>query len=918
VVSGVTALGRGDELARVDAVLETVREHAASVVVEGDPGIGKSVIWREGVERARARGFRVLLAQPSEFEATLGFAGLGDLLGEAVDRIGALPDPQRRALRVALLHEDASGRPPDARLLGAALLGLLRILADDGPVVVAIDDLHWLDAPTAGALAFALRRVGAEPVGLLGAARTGTVWLPGVDAERLPVGPLDLSTLDKVIRAAVGTALPLPLLRRVEATAGGNPFYALELARALERRAGGSAARDLPLPSTLADVVAERLDALDAGAREAVLATAALSAPTVELVDAVTGSGDAVTRAEQAGVIGIEDDGSRVRLGHPLFGSVAYATAPSAHRRALHARFAELVSAPEDRARHLALAASGPDEVVAAAVEDAARHARGRGAAETAAELGELSVELTPELERSRALARRALAGDCYLGAGDALRAEALLESVVTEMEPGADRARLLWRLGSVKANVGGVAAAYTVYEQALAEADDDHRLAAQIHDRLATWRWIGEGAFAARRHARALVELAEKVREQGLLARAIGAELALEVASGDPFDRARYDRMLALEQQAPDHGVELPGSTLHHQLLTWAGEYDESRVRIGEFLTRARERGETAQILPLWTLGFLDILTADWHAAVALIDRALELVEQGGRAALVPGHLSLRAIAYAHLGDADRAERDAERAIAGATRMGQEIHVLGASTALALLDLSSGQLASAQARYAQIAAAIERRGDRGVGEWWLPDEIEARVGAGDVDEAARRTRHFSEDSERAGLPRFLSLAARCRGLVAAARGELEVAAREYELALEHQAEFSDEYQRARTLFALGSLLRRRQRRSDAHETLAAAVAGFEAVDAARWVARTRAELARIGGRPSSPSGLTATERQIAALVGAGRSNAQVAATLSISPRTVEWNLSKIYRKLHIRSRAELAAHLAGTSGAGH
>jgi DNA-binding CsgD family transcriptional regulator len=482
---------------------------------------------------------------------------------------------------------------------------------------------------------------------------------------------------------------------------------------------------------------------------------------------------------------------------------------------------------------------------------------------------------------------------------------------VLAASPPGPSRARLLWRLGAVKAAVAGPPAAYPLYLQALDEAGDDHRLAAQIHDRLATWRWIGEGARAAEPHARALVELAEEVAGPALLARALGALLALELAQGRGLDRVRYERMIALERESSEHGIELPGSTLHHQLLTWAGAYDESRERVEEFLERARERGDAAQILPLWCLGYVDLVSAEWHGTLDATAKGLELVEQVGRTALVPGYVTLRALALAHLGDVEGATAEAQRGIALAGRSGQEIHALLGHVALGLLDLARGDTWTARARYADVAEAMERRGDSGLGEWWLPDEIEARVAEGDVDEAARRLAPYEGESARSALPRFLAASARCRALIAHARGDADAASAEFDAALGYHDEFADAYQLGRTLLALGSMQRRLNRKALAAETLARAAEQFDAVGAALWAERALVEQARIGGRRAATADLTPTEGRIAELVRAGRTNAEIGRTLSISPRTVEWNLTKVYRKLRVSSRAELAAKLA-------
>ncbi|MFL6069449.1 MAG: AAA family ATPase [Gaiellaceae bacterium] len=903
----VELVGRGAEVGRIEQALDAVETVPQAVLILGPPGIGKTALWRFGIERAREQGTRCLLARPAEAEASLAFSGLGDLLDGAIDVLGRRPGPQRRALRVALLLEEAGDEPVNARALSVALLGLLRELACDGPILVGVDDLQWLDPPSAGALRFALRRIEKEPVAFLAAAR------PSVNFDferltRLTLGPLGLTELDHVVRR-VGMRFPRPVLRRLETVSGGNPFYALELARALARRTEPLLALDaLPLPETLTEAVRERIVALPVDAREALVVASALSSPARDLVTAAVGTPDAVAAAVDAHVLAL--NGDRVRLEHPLLGSVAYALEPPARRRDLHRRLAGLVAGEEERARHLANAADGPDEAVAVVLEAAARNARARGASEVAAELAELAVELTPASEPQAGVQRRALAGDCHFAAGDAHRGEALLEDVAARTPAGVARARVLWRLATVKAAVSGPPSAYPLYLQALEEGRDDLLLCARIHDRLVTWLWIGEGAAAARPHAHALVELAEGSGEAAVLARAIGTVLALDVCQGRPLDDERHEQMLALEREAPDDGAELPGSTLHHQLLTWAGRYEESRMRITHFLQRARERSEASQILPLWCLGYVDALSAEWERSLESVARGLELVEHAGRGALLPPYMSLRAIARAHLGEVDGAVTDGELAISLCERSGQEIHVLVTRAALGVLDLSQGDTRGAHSKFADVAVAVERRGESGLGQWWLPDEIEARVAEGDVDEAVRRLTPFREASVTAGLPRFEAASARCAAVVAFARGDQSGALDEFDAAIAHHERVEDDYQLGRTLLALGSVQRRLLRRAAAAETLDGAVKRFESVGAALWARRAGEERGRIGGRPAATSGLTATELKIAQLVRAGRSNADVARALSISPKTVEWNLSKIYRKLHVGSRTELAAKL--------
>jgi DNA-binding CsgD family transcriptional regulator len=613
--------------------------------------------------------------------------------------------------------------------------------------------------------------------------------------------------------------------------------------------------------------------------------------------------------AREAGVIVLESD--RIRLEHPLLGSVVYADAPPGQRRDVHRCLAGIVRNPEDRARHLAIAADGPDETVAAALELAAGDARARGASQTAAELAELAAELTPGEETEATARRRALAGDAWFEAGDARQAQRLLEEVLRSTPRGPGRARLLWRLGTVKAAAEGPPAAVELYVAALEETEQDRRLHANLQERLATWRWVAEGPLAAEPHARALLEVAEEVGEPGLVARALGTLLFVEVGLGRGLDRERYDRMIALEQSAGEQGVELPGSALHVQILTWAGEYDEARVRIGALVDRARARGDAARIVPEYCLAFLDMRTANWQRSLDKCEELLELAEQTGRDALVPMLLILRAFAGAYLGNVEAARADAVEGGRQAEATGQGTQATISPVPQGLAALSLGEADSAYEIFARLADEQSRRGEAGSAVFWLPDEVEARVACGDLDAAESRLDPFEAHGRERDLPWMLAASARCRGLITFARGDGEAALAQFDRALGEHERYNNRYEVGRTLLARGTVQRRLRQNAAASESLARARGLFEEVSARQWSHRATEELGHIGGRARRTGGLTPTEERVAALVAAGKSNHQVARALHVSPKTVEWNLSKIYRKLRVSSRTELAAKRA-------
>jgi predicted ATPase len=355
--TGSDVVGRERELAALAAFAERGSAGPAALLLEGEAGIGKSTLWLAGVEEARRRGRVVLQARPAEAEAQLAFAGLGDLLeGSPEETIGDLPRPQTDALRVALLLEPPSGSPPDERALGVALLGLLRRLARERPVLVAVDDVQWLDTASARTLEFAWRRLRTEPVGLLLARRAGSHAQSALTlGERVGVPPLSMGAVHRLLHARLGLVLTRPALRRVHEAAGGNPFYALELGRAAKPATG-----EPPLvPEHLPDLVRARLEALPGPTRDALAAAAALVRPTVGLVARAAAGQDALRPALAAHVL--ELDGERIRFSHPLLAAGAYARLDDRGRRRLHGQLAGLVEHDEERWRHLALATHGPD-----------------------------------------------------------------------------------------------------------------------------------------------------------------------------------------------------------------------------------------------------------------------------------------------------------------------------------------------------------------------------------------------------------------------------------------------------------------------------------------------------------------------------------------------------------------------------
>ena len=425
------------------------------LVIDGEAGIGKTTLFDATLTNAREHGFAIFWCRPAAAEAAFSFAAVADLLSPVLpDGLERLPGPQRRALAAALLLDELEGSAPDKRAIAFAVYQLLRERGGS-PLLIGVDDVQWLDAASASVLAFALRRLAAAPAAILVARRSSggepaplglDRTLPSEQLRRLRLGPLSLGATHRLLRERVGVSFPRPTLVQLHETSGGNPFYALELGRALEqsgRRAG--AGERLTVATSISGLISARLAALSEDVREVLEPVALLSQPMVSIVEAVASDTTTVhgrlRTAEAAAVVELDDE--RVRFSHPLLAACVEAELDPRRRRSLHRRLAELVGDPEQRARHLALGANGPSGEVAKQLEAASAIAALRGASVAAAELAELSVSLTPSNAGGEVLLRRRLlAADHHYASGDAERPRAILEPLLDQLPAGSEPRR--------------------------------------------------------------------------------------------------------------------------------------------------------------------------------------------------------------------------------------------------------------------------------------------------------------------------------------------------------------------------------------------------------------------------------------------------------------------------------------------
>ncbi len=411
------------------------------MVIAGDPGIGKTTLWLDAVGRAGDRGFRVLTSRAAAAESVLAYTALADLLSDVDESIWAdLPAPQREGLDAALLRRRDDARNTDARAVAAAFLAVIQRLAAQGPVLIGIDDLQWLDTSSANVVSFAARRL-PHGAALLWTIRTdGTaprIQLPNPDAtRRVLLQPLTVGELHQLLMLRLGSSLARPMLLRIHEISGGNPFFALALAREIET---DHRTTELSLPSSLSDLVSSRIGRAGAGAEDALLAMASLPDPTVQVVAQAIGTTpdrvvELLGEAETHAVVAVE--GNHLRFTHPVLAHGVYSGAAPRRRRAMHRRLAELVTEPELRARHLALSDATGEPQTVEALDSAAEIARGRGAPAAAAELLELAIGLgadTPE--------RRIQSAAHHFAGGDSVRARKALEETISRLAPGVQRA---------------------------------------------------------------------------------------------------------------------------------------------------------------------------------------------------------------------------------------------------------------------------------------------------------------------------------------------------------------------------------------------------------------------------------------------------------------------------------------------
>lgn len=914
-----TASLRPVEDPQVAGFLDAVTQAPTGLVIEGEAGIGKTTLWLSLLRRARARGFRVLTARVGQAETVMAFAALADLLSDVdTEHFATLPALQGLALDRVLLRAGAEGPPTDQRVVGAAFVSVLEHLRrsdDQSPVLLAIDDAQWLDSSSRTAVEFAARRLkGAFGVLVTERCTAGdgevARWLQLDRPDRLgrvAVQPMSTRELHAAISDRLGRTFSRPTVLRIAEISAGNPFFALELARAVQDDQGGT---EQPLPATLTDLVRRRIAALDDPDRALLLSVACVAEPTIELLAQANGV-DAdelarrVERAEAAGILSL--DGHRVRFTHPLLASGVYTDAGPPARRAMHRRLAALETQPELRARHLALASAHGDEEILTALDQAADSARSRGAPAAAAELVDLALGLGGDT-----VLRRMKSAENHFLAGNTARAGALLADAAT-MEPGMLRAMATSLLATVRMYENEHAEAVELLRSALDDAAGSPPIMVQVLLRLSfALNSIGE-LDDARRHVRDAVKLAEELGVPAITSAALAWSVHVNFQCGRGLDEDALDRAMQSYDSALDVPIIFRAPFVHALALSWTGRLEQAHDELTAVRSVCIERGAESDMMAI--AGFLAI-NHIWRGQVA--EAAVEAAEAVERAEQLGGDdvliipMTVRAAVAAYAGREDAARADA-RWVLTAMRNRSSSHIADwPGMTLCFLEESLGNHREAlDALDPAFLAADQMPCTEQMYAWHLPDVIEAMVGVGRLDDAETLTSALEQNGARYDRAWMKSVGARCRAMLLAARGDVAAAEETAHRALAEHESLPMPFERARTQLILGQLQRRLRQKNTAATNLAEARQVFEQLGTPLWARRAEAELARTVVAPSEDlSRLTPSEQRVAEMAASGATNKDIAAAMFISAKTVEHNLTKIYRKLQISSRAELGRRM--------
>jgi DNA-binding CsgD family transcriptional regulator len=896
-------VGREAERRAIERLVAGARIGQSGVlVITGEAGVGKTALLDDAARHTAGMG--VLRAAGSEPEQGIPFGALHQVLRPALVHLDQIPAPQAEALAAALMVRP--GETGDRFAIGAATLSLLCRYAEERPVAVLLDDVHWFDRPSADALAFAARRLMADPIVILATARTqgpaDTRTLP-----QLPLSGIDLAAAEELV-ARHATATPERVARLHRATAG-NPLALIELAGTASPV--GSLAAPLPVPATLVTAFASRARSLGEAGRTALTVAAVaggdlrLVARACELLGVGVG---ALAEAEEAGLVRV--DGDHVGFRHPLVRAAVYGDAPPEGRRSIHRAVAEALGPQEQdrRAWHLAEATLGPDERVADLVAVAATRAHKRSAHDVAAAGFERAARLHPDVDQHDLYCVAAAESAWLAGAGP--RAVALLDEAREPASPGV-RLRALELRGAIAARTGSLTESRDILRAAIRAAPNPDYRVMLLSDAVNVCFYLADVTAA--------VELAGEIEDQlgevrlpssrGIGQLTVGMARILANQGGADQIRAAVE-VLAAAGPLPDDQRRLPWLIMAPMFLRDSDTGDELRQAV-----RAARAEAAVGALPylLFHVARDEATTNQWVRAEATYDEAVRLARETGQDTELAMCLAGLAWLLARLGREEQCRALVAEAISLCRARHINVGLLWSLFALGELELGLGDARAALAHLEELDGLLGTLNLSDPDLSPAPELADVLVRLGRRDEAWAIARRFRDAAAAKGQPWAMARAERTIGMLGPDADLDQV----FRGAFEHHAHTLDVFETARTRLAYGARLRRARRRVDARPPLRAALATFEELGAVRWADLAATELAATGVsiRRREPSGawtLTPQELRVSLLLAEGRTTREVAAALFLSPKTVEYHLRKVYTKLGIRSRAELSGQLSG------
>ncbi|MGW6932619.1 helix-turn-helix transcriptional regulator [Lentzea sp. NPDC054927] len=892
-------MGRESERRQIERLVASARiGHGGVLAITGEPGVGKTALLH--CAASSATGMNVLWVAGSEPEREIPFGALHQVLRPALDRIDEIPAPQAQALSVALaLRPGVAG---DRFAVGAATLSLLCRFAEERPVAVLLDDLHLFDRPSADALAFAARRLVADPIVLLATSRVDASGLPS-----LPLSGIDLAAAGELVSSRSDVAVSPELIARLHVATAGNPLALIELATSAHRLTSPEA--PLPVSAALADGFASRARSLSASG-QAALTVASVAGNDLRVVaGACSGLGvavDALAEAETAGLVQISD--GRVEFRHPLIRAAVYGDAAPEHRRAIHRAVAEAFGPhdPDRHAWHLAEATLGPDARVADLLVSAAQRAHERSAHEVAAAAYERASRLSPDVSRHAALCVAA-AESAWL-AGTTAHAVDLLDQAGDLTDPAA-RLRSLELRGAIAARTGSLTEARDLCRAAAGRAGSPDEGVVLLADAVNACFYLGD-TKSALELAHSLENLLDQVtspRAVGLGQMAAGVARVLANRGGAAQIRTATN-LLATADILHDDPRRAWWLMIGPMFLRDA----DSGAELRRIVTQARAEAAVGTLPSLlFHVARDEATTNQWVRAEATYDEATRLARETGHDTDLAMCLTGLAWLQARLGDEVRCRALVAEALP--ICRARDIHIgrVWSLFALGELELGLGDPHKALTHFEELATLLSSLELTDPDLSPAPELTDALVRLGRSADARQVAQRYGAEAAAKGQPWAMARAERTLGMLSA-HADLDL---HFEAALEFHSRTLDNFETARTHLACGARLRRARRRVDARPHLHAALETFENLRAVRWADLAAIELGATGETiqrraPSSSQALTPQELQVSLLLAEGKTTREVAAALFLSPKTIEYHLRKVYTKLGIRSRAELATRL--------